>query len=335
MTFAIGSLLGFLGGCQKEAPTIHSIAVHPNRPDILYLSTDKGLYKTTDGGVKWNLLREGLGTFQILSLAINPAIPSTLYAGTFSDGVYRSTDGGRNWMLINNGMKDYIAVVNAIAINPQNPDVLYAGTTMGAYRSRDNGGSWERISTGLDSLYVVSLVINPKNPDLLYAGTSGGIYRTNNGGMQWSASNKGLMVDMRISAMSLGVNSIAFDPKDPAHLYTGTAKGLYQSRDGGSTWKRSDQGIDELFVTAVAPAPAENGQKIQGADDPAPLLYAGTNRALYQSRDGERWEKILEKDISAITFDPQRSEVLYIGTGNGIFRSEDRGKSWTEIKMDR
>src|SRR5581483_3241652 len=142
-------LVLLLSGCQKEKPVVASIAVHPDRPEVLYSALNKGLYKSTDRRATWKAIEEGLGTFQILSIAINPAVPSTLYVGTFSDGVYRSVDSGRNWALINSGMRDYIAVVNALAVDPKTPTTLYAGTTMGVYKSLDNGGSWERITTGL------------------------------------------------------------------------------------------------------------------------------------------------------------------------------------------
>jgi photosystem II stability/assembly factor-like uncharacterized protein len=317
-----GSLLS-LAGCQKGGPTISAIAIHPSRSEILYLSSNKGFHKSTDQGATWNPIEEGLGTFQILSIVINPAVPSTLYVGTFSDGVYRSVDSGRNWALINSGMRDYIAVVNGLAINPKNPTTLYAATTMGAYRTLDNGGSWERTSDGLDSLFTVAVAVDPENPSIVYAGTSGGIYKSIDAGAHWKAANQGLVLERRADAMSLGVNSIAIDPKRPEWVYVGSARGLFLSRDKGESWNNIDhKGITDPFITTVVINPTQ-----------PQTIYAGTNRGLYQSRDaGEKWEKISRFDISAIAIDPVRTEVIYIGTGQGLFRSENGGKVWAEVK---
>ncbi len=313
----------FLPGCQKGGPAVSSIAIHPNRPEILYFSSDKGLHKSLDQGTTWKSMEEGLGTYQILSIAINPAVPSTLYVGTFSDGVYRSVDNGRNWGLINNGMRDYIAVVNALAIDPKTPTILYAGTTMGVYKSVDNGGSWERTSVGLDSLFTVALAIDPENPSLLYAGTSGGIYKSADAGATWKTSNQGLVKETRVNAMSLGINSIAIDPEKPDSVYVGSARGFYLSRNRGESWIKIDKGgIEDPFITTVVVSRTQ-----------PKTLYAGTNRGLYQSLDeGEKWEKIGEIDINAIAIDPLRPDVVYAGSGRGLFKSEDRGKIWAEVK---
>jgi len=313
----------FLAGCQRGVGTIFSIAIHPNRSEVIYLSSEKGLFKTTDGGNSWNPVEGGLGTFPILSIAINPAVPSILYVGTFSDGVYRSTDAGRNWALINAGMRDYVMVVNSVVIDPKNPQTLYAGTTMGSYKSLDNGVMWERISTGLDSVFVVCMAVDPHNPSLIYAGTSGGVYKSVDGGQRWATSNGGMIAKEREHAMALGINALTFDPSTPGRLFAATAQGLYESRDGGEQW--TDRKIPERFVLSVAIDPGTPSS-----------IYAGTNRGLYLSRDeGGNWEKLSDQEVRTIAIDPIRSEVVYIGTGSGLFKSEDNGKGWSRVESLR
>jgi len=320
---ALYVVVPLLYGCQKQVGTVFALAIHPKHPDILYLSSDKGLYKTSDAGKSWSRVESGLGTFQILSIAINPLMPSTLYVGTFSDGVYRSADGGRNWMLVNTGMRDYIAVVNAIAIDPQQPAVLYAGTTMGIYKSLDNGGNWERISTGLNSVFVVALAVDPENPDVVYAGTSGGVYKSRDGGARWAISNTGMVEKGPENSMGLGVNAIAFDPRHSGRLFAATAQGLFESRDSAEKWIKRE--IPDSFVLTVA---VQKG--------PPSLIYAGTNRGLYLSRDdGEHWQKITTQEIRTIVMDPASPGVIYLGTGNGLFRSDDEGKGWRPVEFAR
>ncbi|MGD8371667.1 MAG: hypothetical protein PVI19_08985, partial [Syntrophobacterales bacterium] len=70
----------------------------------------------------------GLGTFlNIQALAIDPARPATLYAGTEGGGVFQSTDGGDNWTAIDTVLSDSNILV--LAIDPSNTTRIYAGTS--------------------------------------------------------------------------------------------------------------------------------------------------------------------------------------------------------------
>ena len=63
----------------------------------------------------------------VRALAIDPANPATLYAGTSGGGVFKSTDGGGSWTVINTGLTS--TDVRALAIDPANPATVYAGTS--------------------------------------------------------------------------------------------------------------------------------------------------------------------------------------------------------------
>jgi hypothetical protein len=63
------------------------------------------------------------------ALAIDPATPTTLYAGTEYGGVFKSTNGGGNWGAFNTGLT--ATPVWALATDPQTPTTLYAGTSGG------------------------------------------------------------------------------------------------------------------------------------------------------------------------------------------------------------
>jgi hypothetical protein len=67
----------------------------------------------------------GPGGGDVLSLAIDPLTPSTLYAGTYG-GVYQSTDGGGSWRAYNTGLS--VRWVTSLAFDPSTPANLYAGT---------------------------------------------------------------------------------------------------------------------------------------------------------------------------------------------------------------
>jgi cysteine-rich repeat protein len=150
------------------------------------------MLRSLDGGSSWNAINTGLTYTNVFALAINPATPSTLYAGT--GGVFQSLNGGSSWQAT--ALTDSIAV--ALAINPATPTTLYAGTDGGdVFQSTNGGSSWTGVSTGLPdyplSVYaeVSALAINPTTPTTLYAGTLAGVCRSLDAGSSWQATGLG------------------------------------------------------------------------------------------------------------------------------------------------
>ena len=85
-----------------------ALAIDPGNPRVLYAATRfNGLFKTTDGGDHWVSINPApTGTMLAIvhfALALDPASPGTVYAGTF-DGVLKTLDGGKTWMTANNGL---------------------------------------------------------------------------------------------------------------------------------------------------------------------------------------------------------------------------------------
>ena len=98
----------------------------------------------------------------INALAIDPATPTTLYAGTDSGGVFKSTNGGGNWSAVNTGLT--ATYVTALAIDPETPTTLYAGTWGGGvFKSTNGGGNWSAVNTGLTDTNVIALAIDPSD----------------------------------------------------------------------------------------------------------------------------------------------------------------------------
>jgi photosystem II stability/assembly factor-like uncharacterized protein len=107
----------------------------------------RALFKSTDSGESWTDLSTKLPTSWFVGpVALDPASPSTLYAGGGA-GMIKSTDGGESWTLANNGLTDYAL---SLAIDPSTPSTLYVGTySEGIFRSTDAGETWTAFNTGL------------------------------------------------------------------------------------------------------------------------------------------------------------------------------------------
>jgi len=86
----------------------------------------------------------------VWALAIDPAAPTTLYAGTDA-GVFRSLNGGHSWSPVNTGLPDDANVL-ALAIDPTTPTTLYAGTYGGMFRSLNGGSSWQATGLGAEPI---------------------------------------------------------------------------------------------------------------------------------------------------------------------------------------
>jgi hypothetical protein len=116
-------------------------AIDPSTPRTLYALAfnndnpeNRGVFKSTDGGGSWSAINAGLplpseSHIGVTALAIDPTMPSTLYAGTRGvdglAGVFKSTDSGGSWNSLNTGLT---LGVSALAIDPSTPGTLYAAT---------------------------------------------------------------------------------------------------------------------------------------------------------------------------------------------------------------
>jgi hypothetical protein len=269
-----------------------ALAIDPTASSTLYAGTETPeavdshtlvyvgtVFKSTDAGGTW--IATSLTPFVVHAFAIDPAMPTTLYAGTFGAGVFKSTDAGASWGRVNNGLPLF-PFVAALAIDPTTPTTLYAGTytnTGGVYKSTDGGGMWSPANTGLTSpdrpeVAISALAIDPTTPPLLFAGAvacgepggcAGGVFKSTDDGASWGPVDTGLTSSPLVAAL-------AIDPITPTTLYAGTytttgaVGGVYKSTDGGGAWGAMNAGLTTTNVWALAIDPRSPS-----------TLYAGTD----------------------------------------------------------
>ncbi len=327
----VALLLGFVA-CGQRSDTIVSIALHPTKSNIIYVATDEAVYKTSDTGATWTRFAGELTRTRVISLAIDPKLSATVFAGTMGDGTYKSPDGGRTWHLYNAGIQKgtISAIVNQVVFNPRGTEMVYAGTTVGVFRSMDGGRNWVERMTGMTEVnFVVSLVMDPQRPNVLYAGTTGGVYRTINGTESWEKKTEGMVAaDAKMASMAIGVNGLAVDPTNSDVVYAGTTKGLYKSMDQGEHWDKIQGSIQDSYISAIQVDPSQSS-----------TLYMATSDRVQKSEDsGVTWvPKINGLDaasIRSLQINPSDPRVLYVGTnGGGLYRSSDAGDSWKRIPL--
>jgi photosystem II stability/assembly factor-like uncharacterized protein len=128
-------------------PVVNVLAIDPLNPNVVYAATTSddfypfpagfaGLFKSIDAGARWSAMNSGLETLMntgapITALALDPANPDVVYAGTSGNGVFRTTDGGDHWCVFNDGLTNLD--VHVLALAPGTPDLLFASTSGGLF----------------------------------------------------------------------------------------------------------------------------------------------------------------------------------------------------------
>lgn len=316
-------------GCQKESESVVSIALHPKNPDILYVATNDAVYKSRDGGGSWEKF-PSFSARRVTTLAIDPLLPATVYAGTMGDAVYKSPDGGQRWLAHNVGLKEHVSFINQFVFHPAASEQIYAATTVGAFYTKDAGREWQERMNGMKEVHIVtSIAINPKDPTVLYGGTTGGVYRSDDAALNWKKINNGLIPDSELmAAMALGVNAIEIERTNPDIVYAGTTKGLFRTADRGEQWERIGQTLPDPYVSSLVLHPTDSS-----------LLYVGGPAGVWKSSDGGgTWQAInhglVTLNIRALAMAPKNPQTLYVGTnGSGLYRSTDAGATWVPVPL--
>jgi photosystem II stability/assembly factor-like uncharacterized protein len=132
---------------------------------VFAVAGKEGIYRTSDGGKAWRLVRPG----DVQDLAVDPAKPERVFVAT-DKGLFRSTDSGETWTQVTQGLKgdDVEAVVAS------RDGQVFAGTFYGVFRSADGGATWSALNDGLLNTDVRALAISGGAPSRLYAGLAGG-----------------------------------------------------------------------------------------------------------------------------------------------------------------
>lgn len=319
----------------NETVPFFTIVSGPASATTLYAGnlTGSGVLKSTDGGAHWNSANRNLpvnqapavpGSPLVLTLAVDPSNPSTIYAGTYGNGLFKSVDGASTWAPAGSGLRS--SVVATLALAPGQSSTVYAGSLGGGVNeSLDAAQTWTPINSGLDLSLVSALVADPAASGTLYAATPDGVQKSINAGASWQAADTGLPVD--------SVAALALAPGSPQVLFAGTlGGGLLESSDGGATWNPSTQGLADSYISSIAVDPSSPSTLYAGTDD------GTTSERVFKSTDtGSTWtqtslnaQSLPITDLSVSPANP--SQVVAVSQGAaGYFQSLDAGKTWSAV----
>ncbi len=297
-----------------------AVAGIPSKPFTFFLgSTGGGVWRTDDGGTTWNNITDGqIPVGSIGSIRVSLSDPNVIYVGTGSadprgnvspgKGMFKSTDGGKTWTAA--GLSSY-GQIGQIEIHPQNPDVVFAavlGNVFGAspergvFRTKDGGKTWEKVLYVNDKTGAMDLVMDPNNPRILFA-------------TFWTMQRL------------------------PWTIIDGSADGgVWQSKDGGDTWKKVEGGLPTGVLgkigVAVSPANSDRVWVLLEAQEE-------TKGGLYRSDDGGKTFARINADrelrtrhwyYTHVFADPKNADKVYINNVN-FWKSTDGGDHFSSIHV--
>ena len=343
-----------LGG--PSVGRVLSIAINPTLTTTLFIGTaGGGIWKTTNSGGSWSFVPTGYEFLGASSIIYHPTNSNIILAGTgevyrtdtsnigfnvwqsrgtYGVGILRSTDGGTTWnqVLIKN-MPDLFGVL-MIKFDPNNANIVYACTTHGLYKSTDAGATWNATPI-LNKRYVSDVVINSGNSNLMMAGVGNmvdsdkGIYRSTDGGTTWTKLVPGGTV--KIPATYTGFTRFSY--LNGNTVYAAISRDdissqdeLFRSTDFGITFDSLNNSNHNSYqnwcTNAVTSNPSNTDEIIMGGVN----LYRYTISTTTRSATGS-----VHSDVHAIKYDPSNSNIFYVATDGGMYRTTNNGTSFSTI----
>jgi photosystem II stability/assembly factor-like uncharacterized protein len=239
-----------------ETRFISRIVIDPADPDIVHVAAqghlwgpneERGVYRTTDGGLTWKKVLYVDPETGACDLAIDPSNSKILYAGMwehrrwpyyFRSGgpgsdIYRSTDGGETWTATSQGLPSRPYGRIGLGVSRSDPNVVYAlveAKEGGLFRSEDKGRTWRRAcdkatydQVNFRPFYYSRLTVDPTNDLIVYV-YSGSCYVSRDAGKTFTQVFTGAHPDH---------HTVWVDPRDPRHVISGNDGGIDISWDGG------------------------------------------------------------------------------------------------------
>ena len=169
---------------------VRALALHPTEAHTLFAGADSGLYRSRDNGASWERVSAPEASLNVWSLALSPADPETVFAGTSPSAVYRSQDGGRHWEQLPLALATECAIgtprVTATVVDPDDAHIVWAGVEIdGVHRSLDGGDTWERVAGGITDPDIHGLVIARGQPTRVLTSTPREIFVSTDVGESW------------------------------------------------------------------------------------------------------------------------------------------------------
>ena len=316
---------------------IPRLVVHPRDHQTVYAavlgniykpSSERGIYKSTDGGKTWNrklFVNENAGA---VDLIMDPSNPRILYASTWNirrtpyslssggegSALWKSVDSGETWKEIskNGGFAEGILGNIGVAISPVNNDVVWAIVENkdkgGVYKSMDGGSTWTYINSERKlrqrAWYYSRIYADPQDVEVVYV-LNVRYHKSIDGGETYSTHN----------APHGDHHDLWIAPENPKRMIMGDDGGAQITYDGGETWSTYHNQPTAQFYR-VTTDDAFPYRIYAAQQDNSTIRISHRNENWNISEDD--WEETAGGESAHITIDPTNNDIVYGGSYDGF-----------------
>ena len=296
---------------------------------------ESAIYRSTDSGTTWQKVMNGLPSEDVgrIGMAISPANPDVLYAivqAKEKGGVYRSQDRGTSWTKRSSYVSTYAFYFQELFCDPKDENLVYSMDVFNQV-SRDGGTTWSNLGEKFKHVDNHALWIDPSNNKHLLSGNDGGVYESWDQGKVWDFKNNLPIAE---------IYKVSTDNALPFYnVYAGTQD---NNSFAGPSRTISSAGItnqDWLFTLGG------DGFETQADWKDPDILYVQSQNGGLVRYDKKTGEQLYIKPIdtadvayrfdwdAALLISHHDNKRLYFG-GNRLFRTDDRGNTWSLISPD-
>src|SRR3989339_105102 len=312
---------------------IARVIIDPTNPDIVYVaaqgalysnSTERGIYKSTDGGTTWKKILYINDKTGCAELSIDAKIPSILYAAMWDhgrlpwkvisggpgSGLYKSTDGGANWEKLSKGLPKEMGKM-AIAVSPANSDKVYA--LIESDFANNAGKSFSQVSAEHKIIqrawYYIEVFPDPNNENTLYV-LSAPALKSIDGGKTWE----------NLQGVHGDYHNLWINPSDSKNLVMADDGGVTISFNGGQTWSsQSNMPTAQMYrinVDNLFPYNIYGGQQDNSSVKIASRSFSGGITAA-------DWSASAGGESAFLAFDPNNPRYVLGGSYQGTIEVLD------------
>ncbi len=324
-------------GYQYIHADIHAVAFDPSNPDIVYVGTDGGVFKSTNGGFNWSEKNNNLNVTQFYYGAVSPDC-RTLYGGTQDNGTLKSSNS-LSWGSVLGGDG------GAVEIDFNTPTTVFMEyVKLAIFKSTNGGVTINKAMTGIPTgsgfwdgttdrtLFISPFTMDPNDSKILVAGTYR-IWKTTNSGSYWNAISGDLTGDGEGDA-GAKISAVAIAAGNSNVIYAGCSNGVVQvTTDNGNNWTKVTTGLPNLYCTRIS--------IYKDHPETAVISFSGfvNGKKVYKTTNyGSSWTNISGDlpniPVNSILIYPKNGNIILAGTDLGIFVTLDGGTSWTQMNNE-
>ncbi len=322
----------------------HALWINPKNEKHLINGSDGGINISYDEGESW-LRCNSPPTGQFYAVNVDNAEPYNIYGGLQDNGVWKGPSTyspSLGWQSIGKYPYQFLSGGDGmqVQIDPKDNQIIYTGSQFGYY-SRINlkDGTRKNImpkhnlgERPLRFNWQTPILLSSHNSNILYFGANK-LFRSFNQGDDWESISEDLTKGGKKGNIPFGtVTTISESEKKFGLIYVGTDDGnLAVTKDGGNNWNFIQNNLPKnLWATRIQASTHELGRvycalNAYRNDNFKPYLY-------YSENFGETWKAIGTnlpmEPINVVKEDPKNSDILYVGTDNGLYISVDKGENF-------